>query len=131
VLRAVSPIGCYGIAVAYRTEGADAASAVGGVAALVRSVTPFSLYTPHTGMQGYSGAVPKIPVACITIEDAELMARFQARGTPITVTLHMDAQNLPWVPSANVVAEVTGSTWPDEVVLVSGHLDSWDVGQGA
>jgi carboxypeptidase Q len=79
----------------------------------------------------YSDAVPKIPHAAITVEDAEMMQRMQDRGVKIVVRLKMSAMKLPDVPSRNVVAEITGRETPDESIIVSGHIDSWDVGQGA
>lgn len=121
----------YGKTVIYRTQGAAEVAKVGGLASLIRSVTPFSIYSPHTGWQYYEKGVKKIPTACITIEDAEMMTRMAARGTKIIVNLKMEAQNLPQVVSRNTVAEIKGSVHPEQVVLVSGHLDSWDVGQGA
>lgn len=121
----------YGKTVAYRDNAAVEVAKVGGLASLIRSVTPFSIYSPHTGWQYYVKGVEKIPTACITIEDAEMMARMAARGTKIVVNLKMEAQNLPPVVSRNTVAEIEGSVYPEQVVLVSGHLDSWDVGQGA
>lgn len=121
----------YGKTVQYRALGAREAAKVGGVASLIRSVTPFSIYSPHTGWQDYDDNVTKIPTACITIEDAEMMQRMQERGVKIRVTLKMEAKNLPPVMSRNTVAEIKGSKYPEQVVLVSGHLDSWDVGQGA
>ncbi|XP_048733774.1 carboxypeptidase Q-like isoform X2 [Ostrea edulis] len=121
----------YGTTVRYRTAGASEAAKVGGVASLIRSVTPFSIYSPHTGWQDYDDNVKKIPTACITVEDAEMMQRMQERGVKIRVTLKMQAKNHPPVMSRNTVAEIKGSKYPDQVVLVSGHLDSWDVGQGA
>uniref|UniRef100_A0A8C6XCX7 Carboxypeptidase Q n=1 Tax=Naja naja TaxID=35670 RepID=A0A8C6XCX7_NAJNA len=90
-----------------------------------------SIRSPHTGTQTYESAVPKIPTACISIEDAELMARLFSRGTKIVVTLKMGAKTYPDADSFNTVAEITGSKYPEQVVLISGHLDSWDVGQGA
>ena len=116
--------------VAYRS-GAVQASKAGGVASLIRSITPFSIYSPHTGSQSYKANVTKIPTACITIEDAEMMARMAARGEKIVIHLQMDAKTHSDVESRNVVAEIKGRTKPDEVVIVSGHIDSWDVGQGA
>ncbi|PFX28063.1 carboxypeptidase Q-like [Stylophora pistillata] len=121
----------YGKTVAYRDNAAVEVAKVGGLASLIRSVTPFSINSPHTGWQYYQKGVKKIPTACITIEDAEMMARMAARGTKIVVNLKMEAQNLPPVVSRNTVAEIEGSVYPEQVVLVSGHLDSWDVGQGA
>jgi carboxypeptidase Q len=79
----------------------------------------------------YDPAQPKIPVAAITIEAAELLQRMNDRGDHPTLKLKMDAKFLPDAESANVIAELKGSEKPDEIVLISGHYDSWDVGQGA
>jgi len=124
------PFTTYGETVRYRSQGADKASAYGAKAALVRSVSPVSLSTPHTGALGY-GDERKIPAAAITIEDAERFARWQKRGQKIEVSLQMEAQMFPDAPSANVIAEIIGSERPNEIVVIGGHLDSWDVGQGA
>ena len=115
----------------YRVAGASKAAQYGAVATLIRSVTPQSIYSPHTGIQEYNNDYPKIPTACITVEDAEMLDRMQARNEEIKITLFMGAQNLAPSISRNTVAEIKGSVYPDQVVLVSGHLDSWDVGQGA
>ncbi|XP_064081644.1 carboxypeptidase Q-like [Macrobrachium nipponense] len=120
----------YGDTVQYRTAGASKAAEVGAVASLTRSVTPFSIDSPHTGQQFYSSEV-KIPTGCITVEDAAMLARMQERGETIEILLKMGAVNYPDTTSRNTIAEVTGSESPQEVVVVSGHLDSWDVGQGA
>ncbi|KAJ8307989.1 hypothetical protein KUTeg_012863 [Tegillarca granosa] len=121
----------YGVSVEYRSSGATEAAKVGGVASLIRSITPFSINSPHTGMQSYGNGVKKIPTACITVEDAEMMKRMADRGEKIVILLKMEAKNLPDVESRNTVAEIVGHQYPEQVVLVSGHLDSWDVGQGA
>eukprot|EP01116_Phalansterium_solitarium_P021967 TRINITY_DN7066_c0_g1_i1.p1 TRINITY_DN7066_c0_g1~~TRINITY_DN7066_c0_g1_i1.p1 ORF type:complete len:497 (-),score=131.85 TRINITY_DN7066_c0_g1_i1:265-1755(-) len=125
------PFTTYSETVAYRFAGADAASKVGGVAALIRSVTPYSLYTPHTGEMGYGGTVPPVPTAAITVEDAEMFARMQGRGQHLTIKLYMEAKTGPMVASRNVIAEVVGREAPQEVLVFGGHVDSWDVGQGA
>jgi carboxypeptidase Q len=121
----------YGHTVAYRHEGAARAAKFGAAAALVRSVGPVSLDTPHTGAMDYDPAVPKIPAAAVTLEAATQMRRMQQRGERIRMKLEMGARTLPDAPSANVVGELRGSEKPEEVIILSGHLDSWDVGQGA
>jgi carboxypeptidase Q len=125
------PFTNYGATVRYRSAGASRAARWGAVASLVRSVGPASLQTPHTGALGYDEAQPKIPAAALTIEGAEMLRRMQERGERIVLRLKMEAKFLPDSESANVVADLKGSERPDEVVLVSGHFDSWDVGQGA
>jgi len=126
-----APFVDYGTTVLYRLQGASRAARYGAVAALVRSITPVSLQTPHTGAMQYDEAQPKIPVAAITIEAAELLQRMYDRGDRPAVRLRMEAKFLPDAESANVIAELKGTEKPDEVVLISGHYDSWDVGQGA
>ena len=125
------PFTNYGATVQYRGAGASRAARHGAVAALVRSVTPVSLQTPHTGAMNYAEDQPKIPAAAITIEAAETLQRMQERGERPALRLKMQAKFLPDAESANVVAEIKGREKPDEIVLLSGHFDSWDVGQGA
>lgn len=125
------PFKGYGHTVVYRHDGAAKAAKYGAVAALVRSVGPVSLDTPHTGAMDYDPAYPKIPTAAVTIEASAQMRRMQDRGERIRMKLEMGAKTLPDAPSANVVAEIRGTEKPEEVVILSGHLDSWDVGQGA
>jgi carboxypeptidase Q len=127
-----APFVTYGQTVAYRGAGASRAMKYGAVAALVRSITPVSLQTPHTGSLRYAeGETQHIPAAAVTIEGAELLQRMYDRGEHPKVRLKMEAHFLPDAESANVVAELKGTERPDEVVLVGGHIDSWDVGQGA
>ena len=121
----------YGKTVRFRGGGARLASAKGAVAFLVRSVTAASHRTPHTGMMSYKDAPAKIPGAAVTGEDADLMVRTIARGKRVVVRLTMGARDEGLAPSANVVAELRGREHPEEVVVIGGHLDSWDVGQGA
>ncbi len=125
------PFTSYHETVQIRVRGAVEAAKAGAVASLIRSVTPYSIQSPHTGGMHYEDAVPKIPHAAITAEDAEMMQRMQDRGERIVVHLKMSAQMLPDAPSRNVVAEITGREKPEEIIIVSGHIDSWDVGQGA
>jgi carboxypeptidase Q len=126
------PFTTYDETVAYRYGGASAAAKLGAVAVLVRSVASFSMNSPHTGMMRYDSTVARrIPAAAITVEDAMLMHRMQDRGQAISVRLTMSARTLPPAPSRNVVAELRGRERPDEVVVIGGHIDSWDVGQGA
>jgi carboxypeptidase Q len=80
---------------------------------------------------GYAEAVPRIPYAAITIEDAEMIQRMTDRGESVVVRLKISAETLPDVPSRNVMGEIVGSEFPEEVVVLGGHIDSWDVGQGA
>ena len=101
------------------------------VAALVRSATGRSLATPHTGAARYEEDVPRIPAASITVEDAEWLRRMAAAGETVTVSLSMEARLEGDADSANVIAEIRGRERPDEVVVMGGHSDSWDVGQGA
>ena len=121
----------YGQTNAYRTGGASAAARYGAAGVLVRSIGPVGLRTPHTGNMSYAEGVTRIPAAAITVEDAERMQRLTDRGVPIRVRLKMEARFEADVESFNVIGEIRGSEFPDEIVLVGGHFDSWDVGTGA
>ncbi|MCC7054428.1 MAG: M20/M25/M40 family metallo-hydrolase [Gemmatimonadaceae bacterium] len=126
-----APFAGYGVAVQYRGSGATAAAKAGAVASLIRSVATFSMQTPHTGGMRYDATTKRIPAAALSVEDAEMLDRMQARGETVTVKLVMQAEMLPDAPSRNVVAELRGRERPEEVVVIGGHIDSWDVGQGA
>ncbi len=121
----------YGTAVEYRGAGPSLAAEKGAVACLVRSVTATSLRSPHTGATRYLDGIPEIPAAAISIEDAEMIRRLTARGEEVVINLKMDARHEGQVQSANVVGELRGRSLPDEVLVIGGHLDAWDVGQGA
>ncbi len=123
----------YGKTAPYRTRGAGRAAKYGAVAVLMRSVTAHSIATLHTGAMTYkelADGVSKIPAATITTEDAEYLDRLSQRG-PVTFHLRLEEQLLPDAESANVVADFIGKDKPEEIVVIGGHLDSWDVGQGA
>jgi carboxypeptidase Q len=126
-----APYVSYGQTNQYRTSGPSAAARVGAVAALVRAIGPTGLRTPHTGSTSYAEGVEKIPAAAVSAEDAERMQRIVDRGRRVRVRLRMEAHYEPDAESANVVGEIRGRELPDEVVLVGGHFDSWDVGTGA
>lgn len=121
-----APYVSYGANSNFRRLGAITAQKYGAVASLVRSITPFSLSTPHTG----SMETASIPGAAITIEDADLIASFVRNGQPVEVFLYMEAHFEPDSISRNIIAELRGTTYPNEVVVMGGHIDSWDVGTG-
>jgi carboxypeptidase Q len=125
------PFTGYGKNVGYRVYGASRAAKYGAVAALVRSIGSLSFDTPHTGTLHYDEKLPKIPSAAVSIENSAMMGRMARRGERIRLHLEMENELIPNQPSANVVGEIIGSEKSQEVVLLSGHLDSWDVGQGA
>ena len=126
-----APFTNYGETVQFRGTGPSRAAAMGAVAALVRSVGPAGLRLPHTGALRYVEGAPQIPAAAITTEDADRLQRMQDRGTRVRVRLKMEAKFLPDADSFNVVGELRGREKPDEVVVVGGHFDSWDVGTGS
>lgn len=119
----------YGQAVAYRGAGPRMAAEMGAVAALVRAVGGAAYRIPHTGATQLTDGL-RIPAAAVTIEDSLLMKRLSRRG-PVTMRLVLTPQTLPDADSFNVIADWPGVEKPDEVVIVSGHLDSWDLGTGA
>jgi carboxypeptidase Q len=126
-----APFTSYGETVAYRYSGASAAAKHGAVASLIRSIGPWSMNTPHTGVMAYNDDVQKIPNAALTMEDAMMLSRIHDRGNKIIVKLDMNARMVSDRWSHNVLGEIKGSIYPEEVVVVGGHIDSWDVGQGA
>jgi carboxypeptidase Q len=120
----------YGEAVVYRGEGPSAAARQGAVACLIRSVGGADYRIPHTGQTKYADDAPKIPAGAVTSEDADLIADLVRHG-PVKMKLVLTPQTLPDVESYNVIGDVKGSEHPETVVIVSGHLDSWDLGTGA
>jgi carboxypeptidase Q len=115
----------------FRSNGPSRAARFGAVAVLVRSVGPPGLRLPHTGGLQYTSDAPQIPAAAITTEDADRLQRMADRGSHIVVRLQMDAHVEPDVESANVIGELRGRERPEELVVIGGHIDSWDVGAGA
>ena len=123
-------LNAYGNGVVYRGAGPIFASTAGAVAVLVRSVGGAEYRIPHTGMTEYAPGVAKIPAAAVTAEDAELLKHLASQGT-VKMRLTLTPQTLPDAQSYNVIADWKGSEHPEQVVIVSGHLDSWDLGTGA
>ncbi len=120
----------YGDAVRYRSDAPVAAARLGAVACLIRSVGGADYRLPHTGSTRYLTDAPKIPAGAVTYEDADLIAALTAQG-PVKMKLTLTPQTLPDAESFNVIGDVKGSEHPEQVVIVSGHLDSWDLGTGA
>jgi len=120
----------YGQAVVYRGAGQNAAARLGAVASLVRSVGGADYRLPHTGALRYDTDVQKIPAAAVAAEDADLIAYLTAQG-PVRMHLTLTPQTLPDVESYNVIADIKGTEHPEQIIIVSGHLDSWDLGTGA
>jgi hypothetical protein len=121
----------YGETVPIRSRGPSAAARVGAVGLLIRSVSTAETRLPHTGVTIYEDGAPKIPAAALATPDADHLHRLLASGAKVRVRFRLTCETLPDAPSANVVGEVPGREHPEEVVVVGGHLDSWDLGQGA
>ena len=120
----------YGEAVVYRGDGPSAAARQGAVACLIRSVGGADYRLPHTGQTNYAGDAPKIPAGAVTVEDADLIVDLVRQG-PVKMKLILTPQQLPEVESYNVIGDIKGNEHPEQVIIVSGHLDSWDLGTGA
>src|ERR1043165_749306 len=120
----------YSQAVKYRADGPTAAGRLGAIAALIRSVGGAEYRLPHTGQTDYKKDMPKIPAAAVTGEDADLIAALAPQGT-VRMHLVLTPQTLPDAPSFNVVGDIKGTEHPEQIIVVSGHLDSWDLGTGA
>lgn len=127
----VNTFEAYGGAVDQRSRGAIEAAKVGAVAVLVRSMTNTIDKVPHTGMMNYNDTVPKIPAAAVSTEDADLLSEKLKNGQKVSIHLQLGCKTLPDVQSYNVIGEIRGTERPEEIILVGGHLDSWDKGTGA
>jgi len=125
------PFGAYGQAAAGRVRGASAAAKAGAVAVVVRSLTTLVGDVPHTGGLRYEKDVPKIPAASVSSRGADRISALLAAGKPVSLHLELDCRSEADADSYNVVGELPGTEKPEEIVVVGGHLDSWDVGEGA
>src|SRR5204863_9105411 len=120
----------YGEAVLYRGDGPSAAARQGAVACLIRSVGGADYRLPHTGQTKYADDALKIPAGAVTAEDADLIVDLVRQG-PVKMKLILTPQQLPDVESYNVIGDIKGSEHPEQITIVSGHLDTWDLGTGA
>ncbi|WP_083937866.1 M20/M25/M40 family metallo-hydrolase [Hymenobacter aerophilus] len=121
----------YGEAGDQRRSGAAAAAKRGAVGALVRSLTLAHDDYPHTGTMSYQDGVSKVPAAAVSTKGADELSQLLKADPNLSVELEMNCQTLPDVKSYNVIGEIKGSKYPDQIITVGGHLDSWDLGQGA
>jgi carboxypeptidase Q len=126
----VNTFKAYGACYTIRGEGAIEAGRLGAIAVIVRSLGLASDDHPHTGSMHYAADVMKIPAAAISTQDADLLAAMDPKEKPEFI-LEMNCQSFPDMQSYNVIAEITGSKNPDEIITFGGHLDSWDTGEGA
>ncbi|MBU2114452.1 MAG: M20/M25/M40 family metallo-hydrolase [Gammaproteobacteria bacterium] len=121
----------YGSVVGARAQGAVEAAKLGAKAIVIRSVGTSINRFAHTGIMRYSDDVPRIPAAAISVPDAIQLEKMLSRQPELTLQLQMQNKLPGEVVSHNVIAEITGSKRPDEIVLISAHIDSWDEGTGA
>jgi len=129
--RLTDAFSAYGGAADQRVNGASAAARHGAVGVLVRSLTFREDENPHTGLMQYDPRLPRIPAAAVSTRDAGVLSALLKKEKSVSVSLRMNCRNMGKVTSANVVGELPGSDLPGEVILLSGHLDSWDLGVGA
>lgn len=121
----------YGGAVDQRVKGAIEAAKYGAVAVVIRSITTRHDNVPHTGVMDYVDSLPKIPAAALGNIDADFLSNELKENPHLKINLKLNCKTLPDAQSYNVIGEITGTEFPDEVILVGGHFDSWDVGHGA
>lgn len=114
--------------VEYRVWGASHAAKYGALGALVRSVTPESISSVHAGIMHYDNNYKKIPVAAITLEDAQMFQRMQDRGQTIIVHLQLENKLVEGASSNNLIFEIKGAEKPNEIIVAGGHIDTWDTG---
>lgn len=121
----------YGACYPIRGNGAIEASKLGAKAVLIRSLGLPNDDFPHTGSMRYEDSIIKIPAAALSTQDAERIANLLTSGVSLSFSMEMDCRNFPDEPSFNVIGELLGSKYPNEVITIGGHLDSWDQGEGA
>jgi carboxypeptidase Q len=121
----------YGEAVDQRVSGASEAAKYGAAAAIIRSVTTAIDDHPHTGVMVYEAGIPQIPAVCVSTLGANLLSLWLKQDPELNLHLISNCKTYPDVSSYNVIGELRGSVHPDEIITVGGHLDAWDIGEGA
>jgi carboxypeptidase Q len=121
----------YGSAVNQRTQGASEASKYGAIAVIIRSVTQSLDDFPHTGVMHYEEGVYKIPAVAVSTVDADLLSGWLMKDSSLTIHLISTCMNYPDTWSYNVIGQIRGSVSPNEYITVGGHLDAWDITEGA
>lgn len=129
--RHIATGAAYGGAVDQRSAGPATAAKFGAVGVVIRSVGTAYDDVPHTGVTSYKDDIPKIPAAALGFHSADRLTEALKQNPDTKLFLKMTCQTLEDAPSHNVIGELTGSEFPDEIITIGGHLDSWDVGQGA
>lgn len=130
-VKMIIPFQMYGEAVKYRHAGASEAARYGAVASIVRSMTNYTDDYPHTGAMEYKDSLPKIPACAISTKDADFLSAMLKEDPQLHFFLKMNCQSLEELKSYNVIGEIKGSEHPEEIIAVGGHLDSWDLAEGA
>lgn len=127
----VNPFISYGMAVDQRVFGAIEASKYGAKAVIVRSVTSKPDNTPHVGVMRYADSLAQIPACAIGVQDADFLSGILKTDPDLQISIKLNCENLPEIMSYNVIGEIEGSEYPDEIIVIGGHLDAWDKGSGA
>ncbi|MGB5531337.1 MAG: M20/M25/M40 family metallo-hydrolase [Ignavibacteriaceae bacterium] len=121
----------YGGAINQRIEGAIEAAKYGAVGVVIRSITTKYDNNPHTGIMNYDDSIHKIPAAALGYQDADFLSEQIIKNSKLRINLKLNCKTLPDAQSYNVIGEITGTELPNEIVMIGGHFDSWDVGHGA
>ncbi|SDC59534.1 M20/M25/M40 family metallo-hydrolase [Niabella drilacis] len=129
--RFIRTFEAYGDAVKYRTRGTSLAAKYGALASMVRSMSHSVDNNPHTGGTHYDTAYKKIPAVAIGLQDADWLAATLSKGDPIIISLRTMGHFLPDAKGHNIIGELKGSEFPNEIITIGGHLDSWDICEGA
>lgn len=129
--RVINTFEAYGPCAGQRYNGASAAAKKGALACLVRSAGSPIDHFPHTGSMKYEEGIEKIPTAAISTADANYLQDLFEAGEELTLSLQLSCKDFGMVPSHNIIAEIKGSENPENIIVIGGHLDSWDVGEGA